>query len=117
MRILDWVAGRLGYVRAPTKPIESEMSTPEFVAADQGSNQSDKFVPTPAYFGLPDSVTFKVVRGDQVSSTPVTFDEVLDFADACGIDLTSDEVTLALIFGGLPFEIDGATMRFIPEHS
>lgn len=67
---------------------------------------------TPRGWGLPDDIVFRVTRGDQTSPIPCSFVQMLDFLDASGLNLARDEVQVAGIIAGLPFEMDGATMRF-----
>lgn len=67
---------------------------------------------TPGYWGLPDDIVFRVTRGDQTSQNPCTFVQMLDFLDASGLNLARDEVQVAGIIAGIPFETDGATMQF-----
>lgn len=83
---------------------------------ERGQPQSAPCPPQPGDFGLPPDVTFQVMRGGQASSRPVSWAEALDFFDACGINIhsLSGEVTLATIFAGVPFHIDGADMSFKP---
>lgn len=68
--------------------------------------------PTPKSWGLPDDVVFRVTRGGQTSLTPCAFDEMVDYLEASGFDLSRDEMQVAAIIAGVPFEMDGATMRF-----
>ena len=69
-------------------------------------------VSTPGYWGLPNDIVFRVSRGDQTSPIPCTFDQMLDFLDASGLNLARDEVQVAGIIAGIPFEMDGAAMQF-----
>lgn len=67
---------------------------------------------TPGGWGLPDDIVFRVTRGGQTSPTPCSFDQMLDFLDASGLDPSRDEAQVAGIIAGLPFEMDGAAMQF-----
>lgn len=71
---------------------------------------------TPAGWGLPDDIVFRVTRGDKTSSTPCTFAQLLDFLDACGMDPVMDEAKVAGILSGVPVEIDGASVQFEQVH-
>lgn len=66
----------------------------------------------PSYWGISDEVRFFIYRGDQVSQSPCSFTELLDFLDACDIDPVRDEAQVSAVIAGIPFEIDGASMRF-----
>lgn len=74
------------------------------------TGQSD--LSTPAGWGLPNDIVFRVTRGGQTSPTPCTFAQMLDFLDACGLDPSRAEAQVAGIIAGLPFEMDGAAMLF-----
>ena len=67
---------------------------------------------TPGGWSLPDDIVFRVTRGDITSPIPCTFDQMIDFLDACGLDLSKDEAQIAGIIAGIPFETDGAAVRF-----
>lgn len=67
---------------------------------------------TPGGWGLPDDIVFRVTRSDQTSPIPCTFVQMLDFLDACGLNLVRDEVQVVGIIAGIPFEMDGTTMQF-----
>jgi hypothetical protein len=77
-------------------------------------NTRTSTLPTPTEFGLTDDVTFDVVRAGSVGTKPATWAEMLDFLDACGIDVNSTygEISLSAVVAGVPFEIDGANMAF-----
>lgn len=66
----------------------------------------------PSGWGLPDDIAFRVTRGSETSPIPCTFDQMLDFLDACGLDPAKDETQVAGIIAGVPFHIDGAQIQF-----
>lgn len=72
------------------------------------------WLPTPGYFGYPEQVRFTVSRAGTIGIKPVSFAEVLNFIDACGFDRRNNEITLEMVLRGIPFEIDGAEMKFTP---
>ena len=114
MTLLDYFAQKLGYVKAPEMQSEPNIAITESAYSIDLQKVEVDWIPTPAYFGYSEDVTFKVMRGGMESSHPASFAEVLDFVDACGYDHSSNEITLAMVLCGIPFEIDGAEMRFIP---
>lgn len=59
----------------------------------------------------PPQAHFQVIRGGEVSSRIATFDEVAEFLGDCHFEQDSAHFEAAL--AGVPFEIDGATMRFV----
>lgn len=65
---------------------------------------------SPEDFGFSEDVRFVVSRGGQESTKLFSFCEVMEFLDACSI--ADNEVLLASVFAGVPFEIDGASMQF-----
>lgn len=67
---------------------------------------------TPGGWGLPKDIVFRVTRGGQVSSIPCTFDQMLEYLSACGIDPCRDEAKVAGVIAGIPVELDGAVMQF-----
>lgn len=115
MRIIDYLAGKLGYVKAIVDPPGLNLASTTSVGMGTGGlpKAAADWVPTPAYFGFSDDVTFKVTRAGQLGSNPASFADVMDFVDACGVDLGANELTLEMVLRGIPFEIDGAEMRFI----
>lgn len=64
----------------------------------------------PEDFGFTEDVRFVVSRGGQESTKLFSFCEVMEFLDACSI--ADNEVILASVFAGVPFEVDGASMHF-----
>lgn len=117
MNLLDRIAARFGYVKAPVLKTQYVKAAPAEIDAETPSrNKAPAVAPQPGDFGLPSNVTFRVTRGGQASSRPVPWVEALDFLDACGIDINtlSGEATLAAIFAGVPFHIDGADMSLKP---
>ncbi|MDR9836957.1 MULTISPECIES: hypothetical protein [Herbaspirillum] len=112
MTLLDRLANRLGYVRKDSVEQISALvpeATPTTPAKGELNVSSPK---DPEYWGFSSSVRFSVQRGKILSSNHLSFDEVIDFLDACGLDLARDEFTVAGIFAGVPFEIDDAVMIF-----
>ena len=67
--------------------------------------------PAPAPAPAPASDYFEVRRGDMVSDRIATYDEVKEFLGDCGFEDESGNFLAAM--AGVPFEIDGATMRFV----
>lgn len=112
MDLIDRIAARFGYVKATACKLPLVESSPLPLA----EHAAEDSAPVPADFGLPPDVTFIVTRGGQQGSHPCTWVEAMDFLGACGIPLLtlSGEVTLATIFAGVPFHIDGADMTFRP---
>lgn len=118
MHLLDRIAARFGYVKAPVLEVQSVKALPaekDVEAPAKMKATSDQAL-QPGDFGLPPNVTFRVTRGGQISSRPVTWTEALDFLGACGVDFNifSGEMSLADIFAGVPFHIDGADMSLTP---
>lgn len=114
MNIIDWVAAKFGYIKAPTTIVESEPASTEEQVLERGTEQA----PSPATFGLPDDVTFDVIRAGRLGSTPASWADLLDFVDACGVDVQTiqGEFSLASVVEGIPFHIDGADMAFRVRH-
>lgn len=116
MNIIDRIAARFGYVKAPISPllVESEPASADVPIRESAIQQQH----VPADFGLSDDVTFDVVRAGRLGSKPASWTDLLDFVDACGVDLQAlqGEFTLASVVAGIPLHVDGAEMAFRVRH-
>lgn len=114
MNWIDRLAAKFGYVKVIAEQPPCEIGEPPLPVLD---SKSPSARPEPSDFGLPSGVTFDAFRSGKQSSQPVDWASALDFLEACGIDLCSlsGEVTLATIFAGVPFHVDGADMVFKPR--
>lgn len=109
--LLDAIALRFGYVRAAGLL----HSHSPLLLEDQGVNLAveerlSAWPPHPEDHGFTSATMFTATRAGMTSDRCFTFAEVVDFLGACG--LQNDEVWLANVLSGWPFEIDGATMSF-----
>jgi len=55
---------------------------------------------------------FRVYRDSAVGENSCSFDDVMDFLDACGLKPLESEAQIAAILAGVPLEVDGSTVRF-----
>lgn len=88
---------------------QSQQATTDHSTSAEGNS-----LLSPQRWGLPEDIIFRVSQGGSTSQKPCTFDELLGFLDSCGIDPKRDESRVAAIIAGIPFEIDGHSMRFDP---
>lgn len=109
--LVDAVAYRLGYVRDIRPQAHVTPATEVHAALKKPSRKNrSAWPPLPEDYGFTSDTKFSATRGEMASERHFSFAEVVDFLDACG--LREDEVWLANILTGWPFEIDGATMSF-----
>lgn len=110
-RALDAVAYRFGYVREiRTHACIEPVTVVSAEAKDFHRENRSAWPPKPEEHGFTSATRFSAMRGGMLSEKNLSFEEVVDFLDACG--LHDDEVWVANILSGWPFEIDGATMVF-----
>lgn len=88
---------------------QSQSATTDHSTSSEGTG-----LLSPQRWGLPEDIIFRVSRGGSTSQKPCTFDELMGFIDSCGLDPKRDESRVAAIIAGIPFEIDGHSMRFDP---
>lgn len=65
----------------------------------------------PDYTVTPPPVYYQVIRGGMVGNRAATTEEVSEFLQNC--HMVPETADFEAAMAGVPFEIDGATMRFV----